>query len=96
MAAIAFAAASVQAGDMKGCCAQGASRKACANSYAKLNLSADQKTKLDALQAQCDKEGYTKASMQKFMKSAEGILSPEQFATLKAECNKQQDRKNRS
>ncbi|HJX25041.1 MAG TPA: hypothetical protein VJ252_02715, partial [Chthoniobacterales bacterium] len=64
----------------KGCCATTASNKAACADYAKLNLTADQKTKLDALQAQCDKEGCTKESMDKFMNSAEGVLSKEQFA----------------
>ncbi len=97
MVAAAFAVTSLQAGDKNGCCAQGAnSRKACINGYAKLNLSPDQKTKLDALQAECQKEGCTKESMEKFMKSAEGVLSKEQFATLKAQCDKPHDRKSQS
>ena len=91
VAVAAFAVTSLQAGDKKGCCAQGASnrgKKECSETYAKLNLSPEQKTKLDALQTQCNKEGCTKKSMAKFMKSAEGVLSKEQFATLKAECDK--------
>jgi hypothetical protein len=89
--AAAFAVTSLHAGDKKGCCARGASnhgKKECSQTYTKLNLSPDQKTKLDAFQAQCDKAGCTKESMAKFMKSAEGVLSKEQFVTLKAECNK--------
>ena len=43
---------------------------------------------MEALQADCKKGGCTKESMDKFMKSAEGILSKEQFATLKTECAK--------
>ena len=91
VAAVAFAVTSAQAGDKKGCCAQGANnkgKKECSETYAKLNLKPEQKTKLDALQAQCDKEGCTKESMDKFMKSAKGVLSKEQFAILKAECDK--------
>jgi Spy/CpxP family protein refolding chaperone len=91
VAAAAFAVTSLNAGDKKGCCAQGASnhgKKECSQTYAKLNLSPEQKTKLDAFQAQCDKAGCTKESMAKFMKSAKGILSNEQFATLKTECDK--------
>jgi hypothetical protein len=56
--------------------------------YAKLNLSSEQKTKLDALHADYDKTGCTKESMDKFLKSAEGVLSKEQFATLKTQCSK--------
>ena len=64
----------------------------CSQTYAKLNLSADQKTKMDAMVAKCNKSGCTKESMDEFMKSAEGILSKEQLATLKAECSKMQDK----
>ena len=85
-----FAATSAYAGD-KACCAVSREerQKMCmSETYAKLNLSAEQKAKLDALHAEYDKAGCTKESMDKFMKSAEGILSKEQFATLKAECAK--------
>jgi hypothetical protein len=83
-----FAATSAYAGD-KACCASHAkndSKMCMSQTYAKLNLSSDQKVKLDALHVDYDKEGCTKESMDKFMKSAEGILSKEQFATLKTEC----------
>lgn len=72
-----------------GCCASRsdrASKMECAKTYAKLNLAPKQKTRLEALQAQCDKNGCTKESMDKFIKSAKGILSKEQFAMLKTEC----------
>lgn len=75
------------AGD-KACCAKGTDGKvACAN-FASLKLTADQKTKLDASQADCMKAGCTKESQEKFMEQAKGILSAEQFATLKTECEK--------
>jgi hypothetical protein len=85
-----MAATSAYAGD-KACCASHAKNdnKMCmSETYAKLNLSSEQKTKLDALHADYDKAGCTKESMDKFMKSAEGVLSKEQFATLKTECSK--------
>lgn len=90
MAVAVLAATSAYAGD-KACCASHAkndSKMCMSETYAKLNLSAEQKTKLDALHADYDKAGCTKESMEKFMKSAEGILSKEQFATLKTECSK--------
>lgn len=90
-----FAATSAYAGD-KACCAAHAKNdgKMCmSQTYAKLNLSSDQKTKLEKLEAQCNKAGCTKESMNKFMKSAEGILSKEQFATLKADCCKTKNTK---
>jgi hypothetical protein len=85
-----MAATSAYAGD-KACCASHAKNdnKMCmSETYAKLNLSSEQKAKLDALHAEYDKAGCTKESMDKFLKSAEGTLSKEQFATLKTECSK--------
>ena len=89
-----FAATSAFAGD-KACCSSHAKndKVSCSShNYAKLNLSAEQKVKMEALQADCKKGGCTKESMDKFMKSAEGILSKEQFATLKSECAKMHDK----
>jgi hypothetical protein len=97
MAAAALAVTSAYAGDKEkdgGCCATHASTKMdCSQTYAKLNLSAEQKTKMDALVTKCNKDGCTKESMAAFMKSAEGILSKEQMATLKDECNKMHEKK---
>lgn len=95
MVAAAFAVTSAYAGDKeKGCCATHAKNEKmdCSQTYAKLNLSAEQKVKMDALVAKCNKNGCTKESMDEFMKSAEGILSKEQLATLKAECSKHHDK----
>ena len=97
MAAAALAVTSAYAGDKEkdgGCCATHANSKMdCSQTYAKLNLSSEQKTKMDAIVAKCNKDGCTKESMEAFMKSAEGILSKEQLATLKSECNKMHDKK---
>jgi hypothetical protein len=98
IAAAAFAVTSAYAGDKEkdgGCCAIHANnaKMDCSQTYAKLNLSAEQKTKMDSLVAKCNKNGCTKESMEAFMKSAEGVLSKEQMATLKAECSKVQERK---
>ena len=90
MAVAVMAATSAFAGD-KSCCAshaKGDGKMCMSETYAKLNLSAEQKTKLDALHAEYDKAGESKEGMNKFLKSAEGILSKEQFATLKTECSK--------
>ena len=75
------------AGD-KACCAKGASKAnsmACVN-LATLNLTPDQKSKIEAWQAECMKAGCTKESRKTFLKQARGILSAEQFAQLKAQC----------
>jgi hypothetical protein len=98
MAAAALAVTSAYAGDKEkdgGCCATHANNKMdCSQTYAKLNLSAEQKTKMDALVSKCNKDGgCTKESMEAFMKSAEGVLSKEQLATLKAECSKMHEKK---
>jgi hypothetical protein len=77
------------AGD-KACCANGASKAnsmACVN-LATLNLAPDQTTKIEAWQAECVKAGCTKESRQTFLKQAKGILSAQQFAQLKAQCQK--------
>jgi len=82
-------ASSAFAGD-KACCARGASNKSsmsCAN-LATLNLTPDQKAKIEAWQADCMKDGCTKQSRQTFLARARGILSAEQFDQLKAECKK--------
>ena len=47
---------------------------------------------MDAFHAECRKGGCTQESMDKFMKSAEGVLSKEQFATLKNEVAKMHDK----
>ena len=82
-------ASSAFAGD-KACCAKGASNRssvACVN-LATLNLTPDQKAKIEAWQADCMKAGCTKESRQTFLSRAKGILSAEQFAQLKGQCNK--------
>ena len=94
VAAIAFAATSVYAGGGKACCAGQSGKMECSQIYAKLNLTPKQKTKLDALQAQCEKEGCTKASMDKFLASAKRVLSKEQYAQLKTECTNMQRSEN--
>ena len=97
VAAAMFAATSVYAGDKdKACCTTQASNESkmdCSKTFAKLNLSAEQKVKMDAIAATCNKVGCTKESMDTFMKSAEGVLSKEQMATLKAECSKMHEKK---
>jgi hypothetical protein len=81
-------ASSAFAGD-KACCAKGAANAgvACVN-LATLNLTADQKGRIEAWQAECMKAGCTKGSRQTFLSRAKTILSAEQFAQLKAQCKK--------
>jgi hypothetical protein len=82
-------ASSAFAGD-KACCARGAANAgsmACVN-LATLNLTPDQKAKIEAWQAECMKAGCTKESRQTFLSRAKGILSAQQFAQLKGQCKK--------
>ena len=95
MAAVAFAVTPGFAGDKDkdhSCCAVKGTMD-CAATYANLKLTADQKAKMDALVEKCKGAGCTKESTAEFMKSAEGILSKEQMAAFKTECNKVKDKK---
>jgi hypothetical protein len=87
--ALAFAASSAFAVE-KACCASQTGKMECSQIYAKLNLTPAQKSKLDSFQARCEKDGCTEDSMKKFMRSAKGVLSTEQYAQLKTECTKMQ------
>jgi Spy/CpxP family protein refolding chaperone len=89
VAAAMLAASSAFAGD-HACCANGAARTHAMNcvNLASLNLTADQKTKIETWQNECMKTGCTKESRETFLKQARGILSTEQFAQLKAQCKK--------
>jgi hypothetical protein len=94
MAAAAFAITPALAGDKDNdhaCCAKDAKMDSAA--FANLNLSAEQKTKMNALVEKCNKSGCTKESMEAFMKSAGTILSKDQMAAFKAECSKRYDKK---
>ena len=94
MAAVAFAVTPAFAGDKDNdhaCCATGEKMDSAA--FSKMNLNAEQKVKMDALVQKCNKDGCTKESMAAFMKSAEGILSKDQMATLKTECAKMHEKK---
>src|SRR5437773_11246868 len=89
VAAAMLAASSTFAGD-HACCAKGAANAhsmKCIN-LTSLNLTPDQKTKIEAWQAECMKADCTKESRQTFLSHAKGILSPQQFAELKAQCKK--------
>jgi hypothetical protein len=95
MAAVAFAVTPAFAGDKEkdksACCATKGDMD-CAATYAKLNLSPDQKAKMDSLVEKCKGAGCTKESTEAFMKSAEGVLTKDQMATFKTECKKAHDK----
>lgn len=84
-----FSAASVFAEDNAACCAGMTAKEtkgACSATFADLNLTAAQKTKMEMLAAECDKDGCNKDSMAKMEKSAKNVLNKEQFAAWKANC----------
>ena len=85
-----FAAATMFAGEHGNCTKQvgNETKMACEVSLASLNLTSDQKTKMDAAMAEHQKAGCSQASEAKYMESAKGVLTPEQFAKFKAECKK--------
>jgi Spy/CpxP family protein refolding chaperone len=94
VAAGAFAAGTMFAGE-HGDCAKKAGNEgkmACTASFASLNLTADQKTKMETAMTEHHKAGCTDASEAKFMTDVQGILTPDQFAKFKAECNKQKEK----
>jgi Spy/CpxP family protein refolding chaperone len=95
VAAGAFAAGTMFAGEHGDCATKAGNevKMACMVSFANLNLTADQKTKMEAAMAEHHKTGCTEASEAKYMKEVEGILTQEQFAKFKAECNKQKSEK---
>lgn len=89
-----FAAGVAFAGD-HGCAKQVGNdeKMACQVALADLNLTAEQKTKMETAMAEHHKAGCTKENEAKFMKEAEGILTPEQFAKFKAHCKAEKDTK---
>ena len=95
LAAAGLFAAGTMFADEHGSCAKkvGNDQKmACQASMASLNLTAEQKTKMDAAMAEHHKAGCSEASEAKFMSEAEGILTPEQYAKFKAECKHEKDK----
>src|SRR4051812_47669492 len=78
------------------CCAKNASHasggKMCAD-FASLGVNADQKSKLEAWQADCMKGGCTKEARADFLKKSKDILSADQYAKLKAQCDKSAGKK---
>src|SRR4029450_4899266 len=63
-------------------------KAACQVSLASLNLTADQKTKMDAIMAEHEKAGCSESSEAKYMQEAKGILTKEQYAKFEAQCKK--------
>jgi hypothetical protein len=89
-------AASTSFADGKGCCSkdmQAATSNASCMNLASLNLTTDQNTKLTTWQKECMKDGCTRESREAFMKKAKSILSADQYAQLRSECDKTMTKK---
>lgn len=85
-AAALLATSPLHAGDGAECTR--ASAEQCADKFAKLNLSEEQKAKVAALKEDCEKEGCTEASEAKMQKGLEEILTKEQLAQWKADTGR--------
>src|SRR6267378_7750057 len=83
-----FAAGTMFAGEHGDCTKQvgNEAKAACQVSLANLNLTPDQKTKMDAVMAEHEKAGCSEATEAKYMQEAKGILTKEQYAKFKTEC----------
>src|SRR6266702_5025388 len=85
-----FAAGTMFAGEHGNCTKQvgNESKMACTVALASLNLTPDQKTKMDAAMADHQKAGCSEASEAKYMEQAKSILTPEQYAKFESQCKK--------
>ena len=85
-----FAAGTMFAGEHGNCTKQvgNEAKAACQVSLASLNLTADQKTKMEAAMAEHQKVGCSDASEAKYMETAKSVLTKEQYAKFKAQCAK--------
>lgn len=91
IAAGCFAVGTMFAGEHGECTKQAGNEgktMACNVSLASLNLTADQKTKMQAAMAAHEKEGCSPATEAKYMEQAKSILTPEQYAKFEAQCKK--------
>jgi Spy/CpxP family protein refolding chaperone len=89
-----FAAGTMFAGEHGDCAKKvgNEGKAACQASLASLDLTADQKTKMDVLMAEHHKAGCSEASEAKYMQEAKGILTAEQYAKFKAECKGEKEK----
>jgi Spy/CpxP family protein refolding chaperone len=93
-----FAVATMFAGEHGNCAKQvgNEAKAACQAAMASLNLTAEQKTKMDAALEEHHKAGCTEASEAKFMEAAKSTLTAEQFAKFEAQCKKGEKDKTRT
>jgi Spy/CpxP family protein refolding chaperone len=89
-----FAAGTLFAGDHGSCTKKvgNEEKMACQASLASLDLTPEQKTKMEAAMADHHKAGCNEASEAKYMKQAESVLTAEQFAKFKAQCKHEKEK----
>ncbi len=61
---------------------------ACGSCLSKLNLTDEQKTKIEALKQECKQTKCSEASHAKFMEGLKGVLTADQLAQCKVDCEK--------
>ncbi len=83
-----FAAGTMFAGSHGDCTKQAANKgkMACEVSLASLDLTPDQKTKMDAAMAEHMREGCNEKSEAKYTEEAKSILTKAQFTKFESEC----------
>jgi len=93
-----FAAGTMFAGEHGDCTKQvgNEAKMACTVALASLNLTPEQKTKMDAALTEHQKAGCSDASEAKYMETAKGVLTPEQYAKFEAQCKKGEKGKTQS
>jgi Spy/CpxP family protein refolding chaperone len=89
-----FAAGTLFAGEHGECTKKvgNTAKPACTVSLASLNLTPEQKTKMDAAMEEHHKAGCSEATEAKYMEEAKTILNKDQFAKFKAECKGGKDK----
>ena len=85
-----FAAGTMFAGEHGDCTKRvgNEAKAACQVSLGSLDLTPEQKTRMDAIMADHEKVGCSEASEAKYMQEAKGILTKEQYAKFEAQCKK--------
>ncbi len=89
-----FAAGTMIAGQHGDCTKQvgNEGKAACEASYASLDLTADQKTKMDTIMAEHHKAGCSKETEAKYMEEVKGVLTADQYAKFEAACKGEKEK----
>ena len=86
---VAILSATTVLADDEPCCAYSApveTKASCAKTFATLDLTAEQRAKMEKLAADCDKTGCSKEGMATMEKAAKDVLTEDQFVAWKTAC----------